>query len=361
MKRSFTTSSAVEKIRNKQPRIHWPDQIWKKILHPSIASIVWKIQQGVYTDDEKLNKKGYSLVSKCCIGQHHQDSMDHLLWTCSFNKHIWQWLVTIFQFQIPTSFSDILKFAKHKSSIVKQAWITTACATMRELWFQKNKLIHENIPPNLECFKRKIMSLVFHGGYRMAGTRWGKNYNSEILQFFNLGQRNMKFKRIQECQWFNPNEGYVLFCCAGMAVGNPGMAGFGILARGHDFQVIATVSGGTGIATTYVDDALAVVWDIEWAVKLQCSKIFIRSHFLTVIEDAKKGVIPWCLQSRWMKAKKEITETIYEQSYKEVNFSAIELAKQGARLPQGSVVVNRGNPSSLSQIELPGRKYYRFC
>ncbi|XP_026383986.1 uncharacterized protein LOC113279506 [Papaver somniferum] len=361
MKGYFSTSSVVEKIRNKEPKIHWPDQIWKKFLHPSIASNVWKIQQGVYIDDEKLIKKGCSLASKCCICQQNQDSMEHLLWSCSFRKHIWQWLITIFQFQIPTSFSEILNFAKHKSSIVKQAWITTACATMRELWFQKNKFIHENIPPNLECFKRRIMSLVFYGGYRMTGTRWGQNYDSKVLHFFNHGQRNMKFKKIQECQWFNPNEGYVLFSCAGMAIGNPSMAGFSIIARSHESKVIGTVSGGTGIATTYIADALAIVWAIEWTVKLQCSKILIRSHSLTVIEDAKKGVMPWCLQSRWMKAKKDITEIIYEQCYKEVNFSAIELAKQGARLPQRSVVVNKGKPSSLDQIELPGIKYYRFC
>ncbi|XP_026417155.1 uncharacterized protein LOC113312632 [Papaver somniferum] len=312
MKGSFSTSSAVEKIRNKEPKLHWPDQIWKRFLHPSIASNVWKIQQGVYTDDEKLIKKGYSLASKCCICQQNQDSMEHLLWSCSFSKHIWQWLVTVFQFQIPTSFSDILNFAKHKSSIIKQAWITVACAAMRELWFQKNKLIHENIPPDLENFKRRIMSLVFYGGYRMT-------------------------------------------------VGNPCVAGFGVIARCHESQVIGTVSGGTGVVTTYIADDLAIVWAVEWAVKLQCTKILIISHSLTVMEDAKKGVTPWCLQSRWMKAKKEITEIIYEQCYKEVNFSTIELAKQGARLPQGSVAVINGKPSSLSHVEIPGRKYYRLC
>ncbi|XP_026451725.1 uncharacterized protein LOC113352064 [Papaver somniferum] len=333
----------------------------KKILHLSIASNARKIQQEVYTDDVKLVKKGYSLASKCCICQQSQDSMEHLMWSCSFSKHIWQWLVSIFQFQIPTSFSDIIILAKQKSPIVRQVWITTACATMRELWFQKNKFINKSINPNLEYFKRKIMNLVFYGGYRMIGTRWGQNYDSEILQFFNLGQRNIRFKRIQECQWFNPSEGIVLFFCAGMTVGNPGMGGFGIIARGHDCQVIGTVSGGTGIATTHIDDALSIVWAIEWAVKLQCSRILIRSHSLLVIEDAKKGVMPWCLQSRWVKDKKEIPEIIYEQCYKEVNFSAMELAKQGAGLSQGSVVVTRGKPYSLSQVELPDRKYYIFC
>ncbi|XP_026399611.1 uncharacterized protein LOC113295495 [Papaver somniferum] len=213
LKGSFSTSSVVEKIRNKEQKIHWPHQIWKKILHPSIASNVWKIQQCVYINDEKI----------------------------------------------------------------KTAW-------------------------SISC------------GPAVSANTYGN-----------------------------------------------GMAAFGIIARNYESQVIGVVSGGTSITTTYIVDALAVVWDIEWGIKLQCSRILIRSHSLTVIEDAKKGVMPWCLQSRWMKAKKKITEIIYEQCYKEVNFSATELAKQGARLPQGSVVVNEGKPSSIAQVEVLGIKYYRFC
>ncbi|XP_026416913.1 uncharacterized protein LOC113312375 [Papaver somniferum] len=107
--------------------------------------------------------------------------------------------------------------------------------------------------------------------------------------------------------------------------------------------------------------ASPVVLQFQQKHMAMCSKIIIRSHSLTVIEDAKKGVMPWCLQSRWMRAKKEISEIIYEQCYKEINFSAIELAKQDSKLPQGVVVVNKGKPSSLAQVELPGRKYCRFC
>ncbi|XP_026378810.1 uncharacterized protein LOC113273279 [Papaver somniferum] len=153
----------------------------------------------------------------------------------------------------------------------------------------------------------------------------------------------------------------MLFSCGGTAVGNSGMDGFGVIARNHNIRFIGTVSGGNGIATTYIADSLAIVWDLEWAFKLQCSKILIRSNSMTVIEDVRKGVVPWCLQSRWLKAEKEITEIIYEQCYKEVNFSAIELAKQGAKLAQGAVIVHEGKPPSLVKIELPGRKYYRFC
>ncbi|XP_026459214.1 uncharacterized protein LOC113359857 [Papaver somniferum] len=357
----YSTSAAVEKVRTKEPRIHWPDQIWKKFLHPGIDSNIWKIQKSVYVDGAKLIKKGYSLASKCCICQQDQDSMEHILWFCNFSKFIWKWLVAIFQFQPPTSFSDVLKSAKQKSSIIKQVWLTAACATMRELWFQKNKLIHENIIPNVENFKRRILSLAFYGGFRMTGTRWGQNYDSDVLNFFNLGQRSMKFRVIKECQWSSPNIGYPLFCCVGSVIGNPGMAGFGIIARNHNNQVIGTVSGGIRVATSYIADVLAIVWDVEWDAKLQCSKVLIRVVPKSVIEDFSKSIVPWCLHTRWIKEKRNISEIIFEQCYKEVNFYVIELAKKGTQLHQGNVEIHTGKPPSLVQVELPGRKYYIFC
>ncbi|XP_026416762.1 uncharacterized protein LOC113312222 [Papaver somniferum] len=34
----FTTTAVVEKIRIKEPKVHWPNLIWKSFLHPGIAS-----------------------------------------------------------------------------------------------------------------------------------------------------------------------------------------------------------------------------------------------------------------------------------------------------------------------------------
>ncbi|XP_026400002.1 uncharacterized protein LOC113295883 [Papaver somniferum] len=193
--------------------------------------------------------------------------MKHILWQCSFNTNIWQWLLQTFNFQVPSSLSDILHFAKHKSPFVKQVWMIASCAILRELWFQKNKVIHEGISPNLECFKRRILNLVFYGGYRITGAKWRTEYDSYILHYFMLEQRNIKNSNLKECQWSNPQLGYLLFCCDGVALGDPGAAGYGVIARGCHAQVIGTISRGVGNATGFISKLLSIVFATEWALK----------------------------------------------------------------------------------------------
>ncbi|XP_026450605.1 uncharacterized protein LOC113350687 [Papaver somniferum] len=328
----FTTAAAIEKIRAKEPKVHWPSQIWKPFLHPWIASNIWKIQQGAYMDDEKRIAQGYSLASKCCICQHDQDSMNHLLWRCNFSTHIWQWLVQIFNFQVPSSFTDILQFSKHKSPFVNQVWIIASCAIVRELWFHKNKTFHEGTTPNLLNFKRIIMSMVFYGSYRITGAKWMADYDSNIIYFFKIEQRNISNYSNKVCQWDKPKWGYILFCCEGIAIGNPGTTGYGVIARDHHCQVISTISGGVGVATNFIDKVLSIVCAIEWAVKNQCSKIIIRLADKSVIENFNNAAIPWYLRNRWLKAIRKLADIQYEDCYKEVNFSAESLARQGAGL-----------------------------
>ncbi|XP_026437380.1 uncharacterized protein LOC113335563 [Papaver somniferum] len=218
-----------------------------------------KIQQDVFVDDEKMISTGFSLASKCCICQQDQDSMAHLLWDYIFSRSIWTWLGNIFNFPNPFSFVGILKFVKNKSPIVKEAWLTAALSTMRELWFQKNNIMFDNGKPNENNFKKRILNLVHYEGYRMHGARWGQVYDSNILNFFNLSNRRIRFQAIKECYWSSPKIGYVLFCCDGAAAGNPGIAGFGIITRGCNCEVIGTVSGGLGITTNYIAETLEVI------------------------------------------------------------------------------------------------------
>ncbi|XP_026397055.1 uncharacterized protein LOC113291774 [Papaver somniferum] len=292
LKGNFTTLSNVNKIRHREPPLHWPSKNWNPFLHPGITSNVWKIIQGIYVNDEKKVKQGFSMVSKCCICNQIQDNMAHLQWSCNLSKTFWKWLGNIFHFNGPISFDDVLNSAKHKSPIIKEVWLTTACATLRELWFQKNKMLFENVQPNVNRFRSMIMSLVHYGSYRMQGVSWNQIYDSQILQFLNVIGKCTSLNIIKECYWCGPAEGYVLFSCNGAAFGNPGNAGFGIFARSHDFQVLGTISGGIGVSSNYIAEVMAVVCAIEWSVSLSCRIIVISSYSESVVADFKSGNIP---------------------------------------------------------------------
>ncbi|XP_026378045.1 uncharacterized protein LOC113272424 [Papaver somniferum] len=141
----FTTTMAMEKLRFKEQQQVWSSFLWKSFLHPSIACNVWKLLQGVYIDDDTVRNE--------------------------------------------ESFTDVCNGASHHSPLVKEIWFTAACATMKELWFQKNSSLFDNGKVNIHKFKRRILQVVHEGGVRMKGKRWAYNYDSHIISFFNLRSR----------------------------------------------------------------------------------------------------------------------------------------------------------------------------
>ncbi|XP_026416095.1 uncharacterized protein LOC113311477 [Papaver somniferum] len=132
----FTTTLAVEKMRFKQQQLVWPSFIWKNSLHPSIACNIWKLLQGVYVDDETMRNEGYEMPYRCYV---------------------------------PSSFADVCQAATLHSPLIKEVWITAACAIMKELWFLKNSILFENGMINIHSFKSRIIQVVHEGGIRMQG------------------------------------------------------------------------------------------------------------------------------------------------------------------------------------------------
>lgn len=119
-----------------------------------------------------------------------------------------------------------------------------SCIILKELWFQKNIFFFEDIKPNMQRFKCRILKLVHESGLRIKGTKWCQNYDQQIITAFELGIRHSKFQCIKKCCWTPPDLGVVMFCCDGSSFGNPGSAGFGVVARDSNCQVIGALTGG---------------------------------------------------------------------------------------------------------------------
>ncbi|XP_026445585.1 uncharacterized protein LOC113346241 [Papaver somniferum] len=319
LKGKFSVPEALNKIRHKEQKVNWSKYIWNSFFHPSTASNVWKIIQGVYKDDTTMISNGYEIVSRCCICESEQDSMMHLLCECSFGIEIWRWICVTFNFVMPKSIDDIWRCASNCSSLIKQVWITVDCSILKELWFQKNKKFFDNIKPNARAFKCRILKLV------------------------NEGDANGVHLKL------------VLLCSAvmGSSFGNPGAARFGIVVRNSDCQVVATVSGGIGIASNYLAETYGVINAMKLAVQWEMKYIIIVSDSKTVIAEFFQGNVPWFIKGRWLKAIKHFKQIRYMHCYREVNFSADNTAKRGTSLDAGERQLHMGRPQFLPRIEMP--------
>ncbi|XP_026450339.1 uncharacterized protein LOC113350414 [Papaver somniferum] len=358
---NFVTSAAVERVRDKEPKLVWPDYIWKSFLHSSIASNIWKLQQDVYMDDEEMMKIGYDMVSRCCICHEQCDNMFHTLWKRKFSLEIWSWLGSIFGFKNPKSFEDISVAAKNKSPIIKEIWMTVACTTMKGLWFQRNKQLFEEIQPNCNAFKCRIYKAVQEGSYRMKGNQWNQEFDFQVLSFFKIGNRNIKYNCIKEIYWQAPETDFTMYCCVGASFGDPGKAGIGIIARDCRSQVIGTLTWGLGITLSSIADEFAILCVIEWAAFNGSTKVIIQSSSNTATQMFKSCDIPWYIRVRWLKVIDKFKKMELLHCIKEFNFSAIILATNGVGLKAGERNIHIGRPSSLKRIELPRMAYYYLC
>ncbi|XP_026399366.1 uncharacterized protein LOC113295231 [Papaver somniferum] len=303
---------------------------------------------------------GYEMVSRCCICETEEYSMNHLLWECNFSTEVWDWICSIFQFKVPKTLEDIWKCTSSCSPLIKQVWISAACIILKELWFHKNKRVFENIKPNMQGFKCRVMKLVNEGGLRMNGTKWNQNYDNEIIEKFQLGLRHSRFQKITKCHWLPPAQDFVMFCCDDSSFGNPGSAGFGVVVRDSACQVLGTLSGGIGIASNYLAESYGIMCALELAVQWNLQKIIIVSYSKSVLAEFAQGRVPWFLKGRWLLATSKIKKIQYKHCYREINFSADCMAKKEALLTAGERQIHMGRPQCLPRVEMPDVDYFRF-
>ncbi|XP_026451545.1 uncharacterized protein LOC113351837 [Papaver somniferum] len=332
IKGNFSTSSAVNLIRYKEQPLQHYTKIWNSYLHPTIASKIWKLIQGVYVDDSVMVKRGYELASRC-----------------------------FFRFQIPNSFEDVWSIAKSKSPFIKECWIIAACAILRDLWFQKNRMWFEQIKPNMQSFKAIIKKTIYERSLIIKSNKCNSDIDTQVILYFNLEPRRIKFQSIKMCHWIPPSLGFIMFCCDGASVGNPGCAGFGVVIRDHLCQVLGVITGGIGVATNYLAEVYAVINAVELAVSWGLQNIIICSDYKTVITEFENNKVPWFVRMIWNKARNHIHEIHFLHNYREINFVADTAAKKGAKMSAGQRLVYTGRPIFLTRVEYPNVDYYRIC
>ncbi|XP_026459016.1 uncharacterized protein LOC113359634 [Papaver somniferum] len=306
-------------------------------------------------------KNGYDMVSRCCISEKSQDNMNHLLWEYKFSIEVWNWACSVFNFTKPKYFEDVWRCARNKVLWLKNAGSLQPVQLSRSFGFGNNKKIFEQVRPNIQNFKCRIKKTVCEGGLRMKGNKWDQAYDNQIILFFNLGPRMIRFQNIKTCYWIPPKDGFILFCCDGASFGNPGAAGFGIVIRDHLFQVLGTLSGGIGVASNYITEVYVVICAAELAVTWDLKNIIINSYSKTLITEFAENKMPWFVRIRWHKAVKKLNSITFCHCFREVNFSADTAAKRGAKLAAGERQLHYGRPNFLTRIEMPNIEYYRFC
>ncbi|KAF6134911.1 hypothetical protein GIB67_002312 [Kingdonia uniflora] len=270
------------------------------------------------------------LTSRCSLCLCNFETLDHLLWQCPLSKQIWNWLGSLFQ--IPTGFSMLkhtLDWCSHLSAYLSDLWKVAALNFIYFLWRARNASVFEGIPVRTNDLKVQISSAVKDAAGLSVNCMSNNCLELEIVADLGVPAKARPLPRVRSCTWALPWFQEVKINVGAVAIGSPGSAGIGAVARNNREDVIGVLSIGLGITTRLFSECEAVIGALYWAAQQNWNKIWIEADFQT-ITDFGKNHVPWTHRARWNKIKFSLEGLRFTHCLKEANFSASQAAKRGS-------------------------------
>ncbi|XP_026455602.1 uncharacterized protein LOC113356626 [Papaver somniferum] len=253
LKGVFSVSSAKELVRNKFPKVERASLIWRKEIHPVLAAQNWKFLRGICATHDLIKERfKIPIASRCCLCGIEEETLDHVLFSCSFATRAWNWISQIFDL-IPNSNLIIsCKATSGRSQMVWELWLLANLVFKSELWALRNKGVFEQKKLYWNVFLKSVL-------------------------------KRVKWQQPKEYFWHPRESNEILLYCDGAARGNPGRAGAGVVALDASCNVIGAMSIGLGITTNYLAELYGYYW-FGMGYKMGVRRICIRSDSSSMVE-----------------------------------------------------------------------------
>ena len=105
----FSLRSAWNAIQSRYPSVPWVAFVWHRGAIPRHAFCTWRsLLRGLPTNDA-LQRRGFSVASRCSLCMEDIETTDHIMWTCSFSRCVWAMLLPQIckQHQAKSSLMDV--------------------------------------------------------------------------------------------------------------------------------------------------------------------------------------------------------------------------------------------------------------
>ncbi|XP_026420051.1 uncharacterized protein LOC113316033 [Papaver somniferum] len=304
----FSVRSAVSLIRKKYPNMDGASLIWRKEIHPVLAAHNWKFMCGACaTSDLIKGRFKIQLAKKCCLCDTDEETLDHVLFNCSFAARARNWISGVFGINANSNLIISYKAAKG-SPMVRDLWLLAKLVLKSELWAVRNKRFFEQKKPNWSIFYKRVLKIIQDYSVRLHGHMNNSDEDVVILDYFRVRHRSIKQLHPIECFWQPPNEDEILLCCDG------------------------------------AQELYGVIIGLEWATRWGIRKACIRSDSYSVVEALRNSNLPWFARQIWLAIVGNYEAVRFVHTYREANFVADNMAKKGCLLDNGVGIHYEGRP-----------------
>lgn len=349
----FSATSYGRHIRVEDPPFPWYNLFWNSHIPTNLAALAWRILHHGLPTDDRLQKVGIKLVSKCrcCAAHPARESQDHLILNGEISAKVWQRLSTLLL--IPAPASPILTMTELFAHWLQGCLITAQegflkvagffCG-LKAIWDSRNSVIHKgaNIDPvkTLNITFRYIATLNYRYTPKMhSGTN--------LRPFCTAASIMLKApppKLIRHVTWTPPCQGFKLNT-DGSSIGES-ITGGGILrdTRGK-FIIAFSCHLGTGSNMLAEVEALNTGIQLCFQLGYPISEIEIDSYALMLL-ILKPSKPPWqCIQTlAAIKQAVELNKISVKHVLREGNGVADALANHAHLFPTKTVYIQ---PASL--------------
>uniref|UniRef100_A0A2N9GN59 Reverse transcriptase domain-containing protein n=1 Tax=Fagus sylvatica TaxID=28930 RepID=A0A2N9GN59_FAGSY len=160
----FTSRSFYHALTDR-PGVPFPWKgIWAVKAPPRVSFFIWTATWGRILTCDNLMRRGYTMVSRCCLCCSDGETVDHLLLHCPISHVLWSFLFRSFHvtWVVPRSVKDLFFgwrnwFGKHHSDI----WNLAPLCLMWNVWLERNSRIFEDTQSSVDHLLEKFTSSLF--------------------------------------------------------------------------------------------------------------------------------------------------------------------------------------------------------
>eukprot|EP00253_Pinus_taeda_P011292 PITA_11292 len=255
MKGSFTVKEAYylsDTQATDEENLEWKT-IWGSKWWSKVSLFIWLVAKNKILTWDRIQKKGFSGPSRCCLCKNAEENRNHLLINCSFTKKVWMDIRKIFgKSEIGLRDINAIIFQwnqeKFQCKVVSGAWDLIAGFVLWMVWKERNRRIFQDKAKDSDIIWKRAVSLMRETILveKWDVEDWKANHTEEMI----LNSLNLKYEmvyhkhgsrhseRVQNPDNFiYPRDNFIKLNFDGASKGNPSNAGFGGIFHNSQKQV----------------------------------------------------------------------------------------------------------------------------
>lgn len=158
----FSAARTWDALHPALTQVPWYRSIWFKSGIPKHAFHAWVTVLGRLPTRDRLLGWGMSVPANCLLCGTSNESRDHLFFTCSYSREVWNFFFTQRNFNQPYIFSEVIRWVHHSTPPGK---LRIICKLVMQtvfyaIWIERNKRLHTSVARDPILITREIQVIL---------------------------------------------------------------------------------------------------------------------------------------------------------------------------------------------------------